>query len=87
MRRLIDANGLIVMEYGGIKFVPKEFIDAAPTIEERKIGRWIVKPAPDKYHCGEVICPFCKTELIAEPDEYLYCPGCGARLDEGEANG
>ncbi len=30
--RLIDADELIVMEYGGIKFVPKEFIDNAPTI-------------------------------------------------------
>lgn len=38
--RLIDADALIVMEYGGIKFVPKEFIDDAPTIEERKTWRW-----------------------------------------------
>lgn len=30
--RLIDADELIVMEYCGIKFVPKEFIDDAPTI-------------------------------------------------------
>lgn len=35
--RLIDADDLIIMEFGGIKFVPKEFIDNAPTIEpERK---------------------------------------------------
>lgn len=31
--RLIDADELIVMEYGGIKFVPKEFIDDAPTVD------------------------------------------------------
>ena len=31
--RLIDVDELIVMEYGDIKFVPKEFIDDAPTVE------------------------------------------------------
>ena len=54
MPRLIDADELIVMEYGGIKFVPKEFIDDAPTVdavevirckdctygEQDDIGRW-----------------------------------------------
>lgn len=33
MGRLIDADELIVMEYGGIKFVPKEFVDDAPTVD------------------------------------------------------
>ena len=41
MPRLIDADELIVMEYGGIKFVPKEFIDDAPTVD-----------AVEVIHCG-----------------------------------
>lgn len=35
--RLINADELIVMEYGGIKFVPKEFIDDAPTVNPFEI--------------------------------------------------
>lgn len=35
--RLINADELIVMEYGGIKFVPKEFIDDAPTADPLEI--------------------------------------------------
>ena len=37
--RLIDADELIVMEYGGIKFVPKEFIDDAPTVDATEVIR------------------------------------------------
>ena len=39
--RLIDADELIVMECGGIKFVPKEFIDDAPKVD-----------AVEVIHCG-----------------------------------
>lgn len=37
--RLIDADELIVMEYGGIKFVPVEFINDAPTIDAVPVVR------------------------------------------------
>ena len=37
--RLIDADELIVMEYGGIKFVPKEFIDDAPKVDAVEVIR------------------------------------------------
>ena len=43
-------------------------------------GEWIVFKAPDALHCGLVKCPFCSEELIAEPDEYHYCPNCGAKM-------
>lgn len=52
---------------------------------ERKMGKWILKPSPDKYHCGYVICPFCKGEYV-ESDEYNFCPNCGADM-RGEEDG
>ena len=62
-------------------------IDAQPTTEERKRGKWIVYKAPDKQHCGLVKCPFCGEDMIAEADEYNFCPNCGAdmRGDSDEA--
>ena len=50
----------------------------APTIEERKKGEWIIKPAPDKYHCGLMVCSECGFEDVADAG-YKYCPVCGAR--------
>lgn len=55
-------------------------LDNVPTAEKR--GKWIVHKSPDEYHCGLVECPFCRTELIAEPNEYCFCPNCGARMEE-----
>ena len=37
--RLINADELIVMEYGGIRFVPVEFINDAPTIDAVPVVR------------------------------------------------
>ena len=80
--RLIDADELIVMEYGGINFVPKEFIDAAPTVEPRK-GKWI---DGNKGKWNAVYCPKCSvcgTPFYGiETARYHYCPNCGARMEE-----
>ena len=43
----------------------------------RKRGKWIRKPSPDKYHCGYVICPYCKGEYV-ESDGDIFCPICGS---------
>lgn len=53
-------------------------INHMPTIEPmRKKGKWIRKPSPDKYHCGYVICPYCKGEYV-ESDGDIFCPICGS---------
>lgn len=57
--------------------------DVAPVLH----GRWVVYKAPDAYHCGLVKCPFCGEEMIAESDEYNYCPHCGAKMDGGTGKG
>lgn len=79
--RLIDADELIVMEFSGIKFVPKEFIDDAPTIEpEQKKGKWKREYLTSKemgerlsiFYCSEC------NQCIAYPVN--FCPSCGARM-------
>ena len=77
--RLIDADELIIMEYGGIEFVPKEFIDEAPTVDSVKHGEW-------EDSCGDWRCDQCGAEmdLYMFCGEANYCPNCGAKMDGGE---
>ena len=51
--------------------------DVAPV----RHARWVIYKAPDAYHCGLVKCSFCGEEMIAESDEYNFCPNCGAKMD------
>lgn len=55
-------------------------IDDAPTIEERKTGKWI-----DYAEDGYVECPFCHsaTNCDGNVDELHFCFSCGAKM-EGE---
>ena len=83
--RLIDADEFRKR----IDHYPREIRDVAKkelryckTAEKK--GKWIVHKSPDEYHCSMVKCPFCGEELIAEPNEYCFCPNCGARMDGGE---
>lgn len=63
-------------------------IEAQPAADVAPVrhGRWVIYKAPDAYHCGLVKCPFCGEEMIAESDEYNFCPNCGAKMD-GERDG
>ena len=83
--RLIDTIGLkqalAVSAILKDKKTIEQIIDEQPTIEERKRGKWIVYKAPDKQHCGLMKCPFCGEDMIAEADEYNYCPNCGAQME------
>lgn len=60
-----------------------EFVDAceaiydAPTIEERKRGRWAWSEADVSWCCGACGCVF---EEIEWKPEYNYCPNCGADM-------
>lgn len=82
--RLIDADELVVMEYGGIKFVPKEFIDDAPTVDAVPVkhGRWLrVGYIENTWLVSE--CSACGYQTI---DAGNYCTNCGAKMD-GDDNG
>lgn len=58
--RLIDADELIVMEYGGIRFVPAEFINDAPTIDTVEVIR--CKNCKFRLHLQATSC---------HPEQYL----------------
>lgn len=76
--RLIDADELIVIEYGGIKFVPKEFIDDAPTIDAVPV----VRCRDCKYFAGEFM--YCAFNIIV-PFDYFFCLH-GRMEDDNEAD-
>ena len=63
-------------------------IKKAPTIEERKTGKWInaypdIEPNPMLMYG---ICSVCGFEQSIS-DKLKYCPNCGARMvQEGEDN-
>jgi hypothetical protein len=65
-------------------FVNDEIIDAIPTVdaEPTKHGRW----KRSKYYPRIIICDECGEpyELSNSMDHWVYCPSCGARMDEVE---
>ncbi|MBR4009426.1 MAG: hypothetical protein IKI87_00960, partial [Clostridiales bacterium] len=86
MSRLIDADAIglndfeILMCDGSYKEALKMLLDkieAAPTVEERKTGKWIyVRTEPDGnafYYCSE--CG--KGEVHVPIVEVKYCWNCG----------
>ena len=49
----------------------------APTIEERKTGKWVWSDEDASWKCGSCDCVF--EEYDWKP-EYNYCPNCGADM-------
>ena len=66
----------------GILFLLKKDIDAAPTIDTVKHGRWISVP-----HKQDRICSICEGDepykfVYQDVSVFDYCPHCGAKMDE-----
>ena len=59
-----------------------EAIENAPTIEERKTGKWIQDPKSKRYRCNQCLSAALKTD---DGQENLsdFCPVCGSAM-EGE---
>ena len=87
--RLIDADAL---KYSMMLIAPGEMtrycypceeilkeIDDAPTIEERKNGKWILDPKSGRYRCSECLAVAARDDF---GKEYLsdYCTVCGADM-------
>lgn len=62
-------------------------IEEAPTIEERKKGKWIIEPHTKGMYIHR--CSECMKVLMLSPTDqpkYNYCPNCGADM-RGENDG
>lgn len=91
-QRLIDANAILyseavdgdTFEGTGKLYARKEDIDALPTIEERKTGKWL----PDNTNMYEIrfVCSNCKESQVVPTIGYKpiwdWCPNCGADMRE-----
>ena len=88
MSRYIDADELIFIGLDNpdddhlFEFVPKEFIDNAPTADVVEVvhGEWI-----DHSENGYVECPFCHSITTCDDniEELHFCFSCGAKLRGG----
>ena len=85
MTRLIDADSIPwdVEGVGEIPVITKEEIDQMPTVDavpvrhgkwEKTSCKWVT------YECSE--CGEKTDETIMGLPRYVYCPMCGARMDE-----
>ena len=60
-------------------------LEEVPTIDPVKHGKWIGK-ALDNFRKYEVVCSECGARYVGnydaydEPDDFNYCPNCGARM-------
>ena len=89
--RLIDADELIKdidcsADMGGalgkvvecVKYYAKFMVASAPTIEERKKGKWIRGDAEKLI--GSQRCSICHKACYKGNDYFNYCPNCGADM-------
>lgn len=88
-QRLIDANALKAKAFGKRKgLIHTADIDAMPTIEERKTGKWIRHYSRPNVYAD--LCWHCSNCGYKTPDNWAnkwkFCPDCGARMQEGEDN-
>ena len=84
--RLIDADALheiinwTLFKPPYSKRKVHRFIDDAPTIEERKTGKWIQEIIRHEY--GSTVLWKCSSCGKMATGMYNYCPNCGARMVE-----
>lgn len=85
-----DLNGDMPQSDIRVWVTFKEWIDAMPTIEERKTGTWIKEPYLNDtwtLTCSECM----KLGIIGIGKGFNFCPNCGARMevehDAEETNG
>lgn len=95
--RLIDADALIrdidcSADLGGelgkvvnaVKLYAKAMVQTAPTIEERKKGKWIKQYDEEDYPLG-CKCSECRKAYVMPDGWANYCPSCGADM-RGDTN-
>ena len=99
MSRLIDADALIryignSADLGGalgkvvecVKIYAKFMVQTAPTIEERKKGKWILTQDDDYEYCTCSECGYQNGENWMNGSDIPFCAMCGADM-RGEDDG
>lgn len=87
--RLIDADALLEKVWdadtrvGYVQVVDRGDIENAPTIEERKRGRWIPKPIWQGAESNFYACSICDYRSWSKDN---YCSVCGADM-RGDSDG
>lgn len=95
MSRLIDADAIglndfeIIMCDGDYKEALKMLlnkIETAPTVEERKVGKWIEKLKEEYQTFCECVCSNCGVVEYFNNGwkRFNYCPVCGAKMEGGK---
>lgn len=91
--RLIDADALskkLLEElhnrsmhgFGKGLMIANSCVINAPTIEERKTGRWVRTGRTNVFGGFEVACSNCHdTVMITHLDDELFCRHCGAKME------
>lgn len=95
--RLIDADAVKRMLCGYCSNTlcdgdceETDALDALPTIDPVKHGKWIVIPQRCKnQEFDECKCSVCGTVEYFNSGwkKFSYCPNCGARMDKEDSNG
>ena len=60
-------------------------IENAPTVEERKAGRWLEREdawGDTYYECSECGEPWTLIDGTPKDNNMYYCPRCGAKMEE-----
>ena len=82
--RMIDADSMkadlltVDPRYEGMIQWCITVLDAQPTIEERKTGKWIRGDA--EKLTGSQRCSICHKACYKGKDYFNYCPNCGADM-------
>lgn len=87
--RLIDADkGLIskIQLKTGCNFITaQEIVDSMPTVEERKVGKWIFHEKSISTGFKDLReCSCCRCYFRWEMPRNSYCPNCGAEMENEE---
>lgn len=87
--RLVDIDHFMDVAAGYIGRDLYKLIEAEPTIDPVKHGKWVIPPEdreiPEGYIPGEIfICSECGKGFVSADETWIfhYCPRCGASMDE-----